>query len=415
MVEAQEEIVADIVISEDDNFGSRPARVARQPNAPTKADIDAHLPLHAEYRDWCPSCVAGKGISHQHRTHTDEEPLGNTVSCDYAFHTKEELEDHMCPILVAYDHTKWDIWALPIEQKGAIEPAIKWMLGKMDIAGYRGMPVTLKSDGESAVVALKNAVATRREAETPLIKTPARESKSNGAMENAVRQWRGQFRTLRHYFEHRLGTALSKEHPMMGWLVIWTSDVLGKWKVHKNGRTSYEMCTQHRCRHQVYGFGEKVHFKMTTDKAHHQKSVSEWQTGYFLGIVEASTAYIVCNATGAYACTTIKRLPDDESYDKACLDEVKVTVFEYFEHGIKTRARAREAICQRGSKSRLRTSGSSRWRLRSEKLQDHSRSIGKIWSYTRLPRLCIHSVEGWAKGTHSGMPQSDRGAHGPGR
>ena len=77
---------------------------------------------------------------------------------------------------------------------------------------------------------------------------------------------------------------------------------------------------------------------MTTDKAHHQKSVSEWQTGYFLGIVEASTAYIVCNATGAYACTTIKRLPDDESYDKACLDEVKVTVFEYFEHGIKTKA-----------------------------------------------------------------------------
>ena len=62
----------------------------------------------------------------------------------------------------------------------------------------------------------------------------------------------------------------------------------------------------------VAGFGEKVHFKITTDKAHHQKSISEGQTGYFLGNVEESSASIVANDTGAYAVTTIKRLPDIE-------------------------------------------------------------------------------------------------------
>ena len=87
----------------------RTARVARQPNAPTKYEIEQHLPLHAEYRDWCPHCVAGKGISHQHRTHSGDEPLGNTVSCDYAFMTKEDESDQMCPVLLAYDHQKWDI------------------------------------------------------------------------------------------------------------------------------------------------------------------------------------------------------------------------------------------------------------------------------------------------------------------
>ena len=110
-------------------------RVARQPYTPTKAEIDAHLPLHTEYRDWCPHCDAGRGISQQHRTSTEAEALGNTISCDSAFHTKEEQEGNMCPILVCYDHRKWDIWAMPMEAKGAIEPAVGWMLGKLDLAG----------------------------------------------------------------------------------------------------------------------------------------------------------------------------------------------------------------------------------------------------------------------------------------
>ena len=46
---------------------TRRPQIARRPNAPTKADIEEHLPLHLENRSWCPHCVAGKGISNQHR------------------------------------------------------------------------------------------------------------------------------------------------------------------------------------------------------------------------------------------------------------------------------------------------------------------------------------------------------------
>ena len=35
-------------------------RVARRPTAPTKAMVLAHELHHAEYRDWCEHCVAGK-------------------------------------------------------------------------------------------------------------------------------------------------------------------------------------------------------------------------------------------------------------------------------------------------------------------------------------------------------------------
>ena len=42
---------------------TRKPQIARRPNAPSKADLEEHFPLHLEYRSWCPHCVAGKGLS----------------------------------------------------------------------------------------------------------------------------------------------------------------------------------------------------------------------------------------------------------------------------------------------------------------------------------------------------------------
>ena len=72
--------------------------------APTKAEVEEHNRTHAEYRSWCPHCVAGKSISAQHcRRDPNEEKLGVTISIDYAFRTAEEAEEDLAPILVAYD------------------------------------------------------------------------------------------------------------------------------------------------------------------------------------------------------------------------------------------------------------------------------------------------------------------------
>ena len=46
---------------------SRKPNIARRPYTPSKAEVDEHLPLHLEYRSWCPHCVAGNRISAQHR------------------------------------------------------------------------------------------------------------------------------------------------------------------------------------------------------------------------------------------------------------------------------------------------------------------------------------------------------------
>ena len=55
---------ARIVNDEDTEVAARNPRVIRRPTAPTKAMVLAHELHHAEYRDWCEHCVAGKGVSH---------------------------------------------------------------------------------------------------------------------------------------------------------------------------------------------------------------------------------------------------------------------------------------------------------------------------------------------------------------
>ena len=174
---------------------SRKPNVARRPHTPTKQEVEDHLPLHLEYRSWCPHCVAGKGISDQHRRdmHGDGEDLGITISLDYCFMTADEAEEDMRAILVCYDHSKSGFWVLPVEHKGAQEEVVKWVTDKVEESGYGGMTVTLKSDQEPAMLSLKQAIAVRRKAETPMIESPVRESKSNGRIERAIRTWQAQF------------------------------------------------------------------------------------------------------------------------------------------------------------------------------------------------------------------------------
>ena len=110
-----------------------------------------------------------------------------------------------------------------------------------------------------------------------------RESKSNGAVERAAKTWASLFQTLRHQFEARFGAKIRKGSSMMSWSVAFTSEVLGKYKVHADGRTTYEMTTGHRCGLPACGLGEKVGFSTTTYKTRKNKMDTEWDVGYVLG------------------------------------------------------------------------------------------------------------------------------------
>ena len=83
------------VIEEETEESKRP-RIAKRHQMPTEAEYDSHMTLHADYRDWCPDCFAGRGISHQHRASMNAR-IGREFSLDYAFITAEDVGEDMCP------------------------------------------------------------------------------------------------------------------------------------------------------------------------------------------------------------------------------------------------------------------------------------------------------------------------------
>ena len=143
-----ERIDADVDEQEED-VTARDPRVARRPMKPTKAMIQSHELHHADCRDWCDHCRAGKGVSHQHRSSTNDNNEAE-FSVDYAFMTREgavEMERDMkevdkvgaTPILVGCDHRSKAVWAMATNMKGPTDSAVKWLTGKIDQAGCRGI------------------------------------------------------------------------------------------------------------------------------------------------------------------------------------------------------------------------------------------------------------------------------------
>ena len=49
----EQAIICEECAEEEDTEEVRAPKIARKPDTPTKAQIEAHFPLHAEYRSWC--------------------------------------------------------------------------------------------------------------------------------------------------------------------------------------------------------------------------------------------------------------------------------------------------------------------------------------------------------------------------
>ena len=217
------------------NIEVRRHKIGTRPTLPTKAEIAEHYPLHLNYRSWCRHCVAGKARSAAHKAKDDdEEQLGVTMHTDYAFMGGEhnEEEEGMQPSLIMYDDNKDSFWAAGVDKKGASEAMVSFAVGVFDQSGYIGEKVSFKSDQEKSIVALKHATAATRVGQTVPIESPVRASKSNGKMENAVKIWQGQLRTIKHYVEAKLGVCIEPGGALFSWLIpsaptSLTSSVLG--------------------------------------------------------------------------------------------------------------------------------------------------------------------------------------------
>ena len=99
--------------SDDETKEVRKPKVGRIPAAPTKRELEEHLPLHMPYKAWCPVCVAGEGIHNQSRRikEDEKERIGVTISMDYCFLTNDGEAETDPKVLILHDRLE-ALWAL---------------------------------------------------------------------------------------------------------------------------------------------------------------------------------------------------------------------------------------------------------------------------------------------------------------
>jgi hypothetical protein len=186
-------------------------RILPDPGQPTQKQLEDHRVDHLPYRSWCPECVAGRATGEQHIARKDAKQI-STFSMDYLYCTKsrvvrkedlKEGDEVEMKVLVAKDSKSKTVFAHAVVAKGSDDDGYAVSRMAEDIAWLGHTKIILKSDNERAIVkVLKDSLRTARVEVEELEQIQEEQSvkydsKSNGDVENAVKQVTKLLRTLK--------------------------------------------------------------------------------------------------------------------------------------------------------------------------------------------------------------------------
>ena len=143
---------------ESEEHGSREAVTTKVMYKPIQEEIEQHMLTHLPFRSWCPYCVMGRGVSRGHYRKSKEECSGKpVVIMDYGFMTEEDkAEEESMPMLVIHDRDTKMKFAHIVPNKGVHPYAVARVAKDLELLGHT--EIILKSDGEPAMISLKQAV-----------------------------------------------------------------------------------------------------------------------------------------------------------------------------------------------------------------------------------------------------------------
>ena len=151
---------------EDDSAQCPVVRAKKAPSALSMDVWDGHLAaFQAEYRGWCPFCVAGNGKSEAHRRIEASRDRGHPelhLDCCYM---GREAEDRASPILVG--QFSKDVWLVTHPVNDVI------------------MSVVIKFDQEASILDVKNALMMKSR-DTQGFKVMPEESQVGASAANAM-------------------------------------------------------------------------------------------------------------------------------------------------------------------------------------------------------------------------------------
>ena len=306
-------------------LGSRVPKKTPDPMLPTLPEIEEHNMTHLPYRAWCPHCVRGRGESHQHRRSPGEERTRPELSLDYCFIGKKDEKTQ--PIMVIRDRDTRMTCSFLVKEKGAADDyVIKRLMAFIKEVGYEAMPITLKSDQESAIKAVINKIILARSGQITMPEhSPVRSSGSNGVIERAIKEVEGQIRVMKSATDARVETDITGTSNTLPWMIEFASVLINRYLVGTDGKTAYERSRGKTSKMIGFEFGELVHFRRIPVHCRLGKLDSLWGQGLFIGYKSQSGEYMVANMDGAYKTRTIKRMPEPERWKKDLLENMPWT------------------------------------------------------------------------------------------
>ena len=103
--------------------------------------------------------------------------------------------------------------------------------------------IILKSDGEPAIVAVREALARCHGGLVTPEQPPAGEHQANGTAEEAGRTVRDHARVLKIDLQAKIKREIAVDEPIMPWLLRWAAMSLSRFSPGKDRKTPYERQT----------------------------------------------------------------------------------------------------------------------------------------------------------------------------
>ena len=303
--------------SEEVGEEQRKAIVKRDPKQPTRDEIELHEATgHVSHRSWCLHCQRARATAQGHRRNQElDEPEGQmpTLSLDYCYMNDGE-EERALPCLLVKCHRTKRYWANTLPAKGTDPFAVAWLKGVVNEAGFK--QVLLKSDGEPAIVALKQKVKEDlRDVEVHLTEVPVEDHQANGFIEVGVRELKRQVRAILSDLQDRLGFEIDPTHPCLVWLARHAAFLLTRFRVGTDGKTAYERTYGRSWRTPLVRYGEHILYRPRANQDGRRNGIApRVSLGMYVGTGTRNSDVFVMTERGIMKGNSLSRRPPEEQF-----------------------------------------------------------------------------------------------------
>ena len=186
----------------------------------------------------------------------------------------------------------------------------------------------LKSDGEPAIISLKEAVKRESEIDMVLEESPVGEHQANGDIEGAIRQVQGQFRTMKDALETRYNERIKGDHNSIPWLFSHAASTINRVRKDYEGMTAFRRWKGREFKRDIAEVGECLWYLRSASQGKDKFDV-RWGEGVWLGVRDDSGEVIIGTIDGVIKSRDFRRKPiEKERWNKDRLNEFKGVPWE---------------------------------------------------------------------------------------